>query len=238
MEATKFEFQRRFWIIGLIFFIGFSLAAFDHTAFAYVLRKWLAPSLPAGSPQARTFTHIVFLIGAILVFLTAALRTWGAAYLQSDIVHDTKQHVETLVADGPYRYTRNPLYFANVPMAAGIGLLASTWGFFFLVLANWFFVYRLIFREEASLRQTQGASYERYLQTVPRFWPSLRPRGPSGNATPRWRQAFFGETFIWVFGIAELVLAITLNTKIGLSIFAAGFVAHFITNRALLRRSS
>src|SRR5581483_10996849 len=98
----------------------------------------------------------------------------------------------------------------NVPMAAGIGLLASTWGFVFLVVANWIFVYRLIFREEAALRKTQGASYEEYLQKVPRFWPSLRPRVPSGNAQPRWSQAFFGETFIWVFGIAELALAITL----------------------------
>jgi protein-S-isoprenylcysteine O-methyltransferase Ste14 len=53
--------------------------------------------------------------------------------------HDTAQHSEALVADGPFRYTRNPLYLANLPMAAGIGVLASRSGFIFLVLANWFF---------------------------------------------------------------------------------------------------
>ena len=238
MQATQFEFQRRFWIIALIFVIGFSLATLDPTAFAYVLRQWLAPSLPKGSRDAMMFTRIVYLTGAALVFLAAAIRTWGAAYLKSDIVHDTKQHSEALLADGPFRYTRNPLYFANIPMAAGIGLLASTWGFLFLVLANWIFVYRLIFREEASLRQTQGASYERYLAAVPRFWPSPTPRVPSSGARPRWPQAFFGETFIWLFGIAELFIAITLKAKVGMIIFATGFLAHLITNRALLRRSS
>ena len=91
---------------------------------------------------------MVITIGALLVFLSAALRTWGAAYLRTEIVHDTAQHSDALVADGPFRYTRNPLYLANLPMAAGIGVLASRLGFIFMVLANWIFVYRLILREE------------------------------------------------------------------------------------------
>lgn len=233
MKATKFEFERRFWIISGIYFIGLSLAGIDHSHFLVQLRHWLAPS----TLDASLFTRVALFIGTLLVFGSALLRTWGAAYLRSDIVHDTRQHSEALLADGPFRYTRNPLYFANLPMAAGIGLLASTWGFVFLVLASWIFVYRLIFREEASLRETQGVSYQKYLETVPRFWPSLTPRVPSGGATPRWPQAFFGETFIWLFGIAELSIAITLNTKVGMMIFAVGFFAYFVTNRALLRRN-
>ncbi len=231
MKATWFEFERRFWIIAGIYFVAFSISANDPTSFLVQLRHWLAPS------DITLFTHVALLIGALLVFGAALLRTWGAAYLKSDIVHDTRQHSEVLVADGPFRFSRNPLYFANLPMAAGIGMLASRWGFVFLVAANWIFVYRLIFREEAALRETQGASYQRYLETVPRFWPSLTPRVPSGGAAPRWKQAFFGETFIWLFGIAESSIAITLNTKVGMIIFAFGFVAHLITNRALLRKS-
>jgi hypothetical protein len=56
----------------------------------------------------------------------------GAAYLRTEIVHDTAQHSEALVADGPFRYTRNPLYLASLLMAAGIGVLASRSGFVFL----------------------------------------------------------------------------------------------------------
>lgn len=230
MRATKFEFERRFWIIAAIYFIGFSLSGSDHTHFLVQLRHWLAPGW-----NGAWFTRVALFLGSLVVFGAAAIRTWGAAYLKSDVVHDTRQHSEALVADGPFRHSRNPLYFANLPMAAGIGLLASTSGFFFLVLASWIFVYRLIFREEAALRETQGSSYQAYFKAVPRFWPSLRPRIPASGARPRWRQAFFGETFIWLFGLAELSIAVTLDTRVGLVIFAVGFLAHFLTNRALLR---
>src|SRR4029077_967328 len=134
--------------------------------------------------------------------------------LRTEVVHDTTQHSEALVADGPFRYTSNPLYLANLPMAAGIGVMASRSGFVFLVLANWIFVYRLIFREEEALLKTQGESYRTYLKAVPRFWPSLRPRVPSGNLAPKWGQAFAGESFVWLFGLAELAVAATLSSAV------------------------
>ena len=33
---------------------------------------------------------------------------------------------------------------------------------------------------------------------------------------------------IWLFGLAELSLALTLNTGLAITMFALGFVAHFI----------
>src|ERR1700732_581443 len=175
-----------------IYFVGFSLSGFDLTPFIVALRHLIAPSIVRRTPEAETFERSVIVVGAVLVFLTAALRTWGAAYLRTSIVHDTAQHSEALVADGPFRYTRNPLYFANLPMAAGIGVLASWLGWVFLVVANWIFVYRLIFREEEALRQSQGESYRAYCRVVPRFWPSFTPRVPSGNCAPKWGQALVG----------------------------------------------
>ncbi len=151
LRAAKFEFEKRFWIICAVYFVGFCLSGFDHTPFIVALRHSIAPSIARGSVDADTFARVVITIGALLVFLCAALRTWGAAYLRTEIVHDTAQHSDALVADGPFRYTRNPLYLANLPMAAGIGVLTSRWGFIFLVLANWIFVYRLILREEKAL---------------------------------------------------------------------------------------
>ena len=228
MRATKFEFEQRFWIIAAIYAVGFWLAYFDHVGFITGLRHLVAPSIFQGSAQAENFKRVIIGAGALLVFLTAALRTWGTAYLRTDVVHDSAQHSDALVADGPFRYTRNPLYLANVPMAAGIGVMASRLGWLFLVAANWLFVYRLIFREEAALRQSQGESYLAYFRAVPRFWPSLTPRVPSGNRAPRWGQAFAGESFVWLFGVAELCLAVTLNTKIAIIVFVFGFLAHFV----------
>ena len=234
--ATKFEFEKRFWIICAIYFVGFFLSVFDHTSFIAALRQLIAPSIARDSVDADRFARAVIAIGALLVFLSAALRTWGAAYLRTAIVHDTAQHSDALVADGPFRYTRNPLYLANLPMAAGIGVLASLWGFIFLVVSNWMFVYRLILREEEALRQSQGESYRAYCETVPRFWPSLRPRVPPGNRRPHWGQALGGESFVWLFGLAELLVAITLRPLAALIAFPLGFLAHFVITGRIQKR--
>jgi protein-S-isoprenylcysteine O-methyltransferase Ste14 len=236
MRATKFEFEKRFWIICAIYFVGFSLSVFDHTPFIVVLRHVIAPSITRGSSDSDAFARIVITIGAFLVFLSAALRTWGASYLRTEVVHDSAQHSEALIADGPFRYTRNPLYLANLPMAAGIGVLASRSGFIFLVLANWIFVYRLISREEESLLKTQGESYRAYCRAVPRFWPSLRPRVPPGNRRPQWGQALGGESFVWLFGLAELLVAITLRPLAALIAFPLGFLAHFLITRQIQKQ--
>ena len=238
VRATRFEFEKRFWIICTIYFTGFCLSAFDQVPFIVALRHLVAPSIARGEPQAVMFTRIVIATGALLIFLAAGLRTWGAAYLRTEVVHDTAQHSEALVADGPFCYTRNPLYLANLPIAAGIGVLASRSGFIFLVLANWIFVYRLILREEESLQRTQGEPYRAYCRAVPRFWPALKPCIPSGNLRPDWGQAFAGESFVWLFGVAELLIAVTLNTSIGVAAFLLGFVAHFLITRQIQKRRS
>ena len=236
LPATKFEFEKRFWIITGIYFAAFTLSGYDHTPFIVWFRHLIVPSIERGTPEAETFARSVISVGAVLVFLAAALRTWAAAYLRTSVVHDTEQHSEALIADGPFRYTRNPLYLANLPMAAGIGVLASRAGFIFLVVVNWIFVYRLIFREEEALRQTQGESYRAYLNAVPRFWPALKPRVPASGRSPQWMQAFAGESFVWIFGIAESLVAATLRPLAALIVFPFGFVAHFTITRWIQKR--
>jgi hypothetical protein len=41
VRATKFEFEKRFWIICAIYFAGFS-CGFDHTPFIAALRHLIA----------------------------------------------------------------------------------------------------------------------------------------------------------------------------------------------------
>jgi protein-S-isoprenylcysteine O-methyltransferase Ste14 len=238
MRATKFEFEQRFWIIGLIFFIGFGLSAVDHTYVAVGLLHLLAPGLDPDSVRGTFSLRLIFAGGALLLFLAAALRTWATAYLRAEIVHDASQHSEALLADGPYRYVRNPLYLANLPMAAGIGVMASRLGWLFIVLAVWVFVYRLILREEDGLLQSQGDSYRAYLKAVPRFWPALTPRLPSGHGVPHWGQAIAAEMIFWLFGVAVLCFAITLNIKLTGIVFASSFAVYFIVVPTLTKRAA
>jgi protein-S-isoprenylcysteine O-methyltransferase Ste14 len=236
MRASKFEFEQRFWVIGALIFIAFSLGSVDHVNFAVGLLHWIAPAIDPDSARGNVWLRLIFASGALLIFLSALLRTWATAYLRTEVVHDVSQHSEVLVADGPYRYVRNPLYLANLPMMAGIGVMASRLGWLFMVVSMWVFVYRLIFREEEGLRQTQGESYGAYLKSVPRFWPSLTPRVPSGGGQPRWRQAVAGEMIFWLFGVAVLCFAITLNIKLTGIVFAASFAFYFLVIVPLVRK--
>ena len=123
----------------------------------------------------------ILALGAALAVLAALVRTWAAAYLQSEVVHDTNIHIEGLVADGPYRYVRNPLYLGGVLFAVGFAMTASRLGFVVIVGGLTLFYYRLIAREESLLRETQGESYRQFLTLVPRLVPSLSPRVAAGD---------------------------------------------------------
>jgi protein-S-isoprenylcysteine O-methyltransferase Ste14 len=78
-----------------------------------------------------------------------------------------------IVAQGPYRYTRNPMYLGHLIFM--LGLAATFWSAFALLLfaarAVWF---ELRVREdEARLEQTFGAEYHAYRTRVKRWIPGL-----------------------------------------------------------------
>jgi hypothetical protein len=57
VRATRFEFEKRFWIICAIYFAGFCLPTFDHTPFIAALRHLIAPGLMPGSAEAERFAR-------------------------------------------------------------------------------------------------------------------------------------------------------------------------------------
>jgi protein-S-isoprenylcysteine O-methyltransferase Ste14 len=161
--ATKFEFRHRFWLIGTIFALAFECYAFDHINSAAALASRLVNPIAAGDA-----VRIILGLACVVVAAGVGMRLWGSAYV--------RLHSEALVADGPYRHVRNPLYFGTTLLTLGFGLLASRVGWFVLVLGLLLFHYRLIMREEAELVRTQGDRYRAYCARVPRFWPALRTR--------------------------------------------------------------
>jgi protein-S-isoprenylcysteine O-methyltransferase Ste14 len=75
-----------------------------------------------------------------------------------------------LVADGPYRYSRNPMYLGGVLMLLGLGtLLGTTTPLLVVPLWMVFMQARFIRREEALLRQVFGEAYEVYSSSVHRW---------------------------------------------------------------------
>ncbi len=238
MRASEFEFRNRFWIIGAVFWLGFFVCyRLDHTNASFaLLRAFLQPEADSDSSRARDLLRLLFAAGALLVGAAALLRTWSEAYLHADIVHDAKLHSEALVADGPYRYVRNPLYLGTILMTIGIGLMASRLGWFVLVGVMTLFQYRLILREEGELLRTQGESYRAYCTAVPRLLPALRPRIPAAGNQPRWGQAFWGEVFFWIFFAGTALFAWTLRVQTALWAIGGGLAFYILQNTLLKRR--
>ncbi len=222
--ASDFEFKYRFWIFGALFWIAFSTYSIDHQNLASALLDWFARV--SGAPVADWQYHAVFAVAALFCIENAALRTWGTAYLNSAVMVDKRLHTARLVADGPYRHVRNPLYLGNILLAIGVGFMASRIGFVILVVGMVLFDYRLILREEAGILATQGDSYRAYCAAVPRLLPALRPQIESAGTTTRWGDGFLGEAFMWVLAAAVVVFAISLNQRVFFIVLAAAFVVY------------
>jgi protein-S-isoprenylcysteine O-methyltransferase Ste14 len=236
-RATDFEFRYRFWVIMAIFAAGFWCYRFDPVNAGMAFAGWLAGHrLELDRLGDRHLLQGVCALAAALAVLAALVRTWGAAYLRSDVVHDLDLHTEGLVADGPYRYVRNPLYLGGVLLALSLGILASRLGFLVLVAGLTLFYNRLIGHEEALLLETQGEPYRRFLAAVPRLVPSLRPRLPAGGMKPRWGQAWLGEAPMWIMACSVIAFAATLKPQVFYSVIGIALVGYAIRIAVVARR--
>lgn len=236
MQATLFEFRNRWWVIFFIFCAAFFAYFIDPKNSAVAIVDWLARRW--GTTAGDNAYRVIFACGAVLLALAAFLRTWGTAYLQAEVMRDGLVHTEKLLADGPYRHVRNPLYLGNILMALGVGLMASRVGFMILSVGMTIFVIRLLLREEAELLRAQGEPYRRYCEAVPRLVPSLTPRVPRAGNAPHWAQGFRAELMYWLLTLALAVFAITLNVKIFWAMFTIAMASSFLYKRPETKPSS
>lgn len=118
---------------------------------------------PSGS-----FVHeAIEWVGLVLIVLCIVGRTICTLYIGG-------KKVASLVDDGPYSITRNPLYALSIVGAAGVGAqLGSIVLAFAAGVVTWLVFLLVIFKEEQALTQKFGASYLNYLATVPRLFPTF-----------------------------------------------------------------
>ena len=211
MKATQFEFKYRGLLIGLIAWAGYAVYAVDTVSVIEVIANWAGGSRPSA---VSVVAKLSVGLATLLIAFGAVVRTWGAAYLQSSVVHDMKLHSNELVADGPYRHLRHPLYFASIVSFFGFAMVASRIGSLVIVILMTLLYVRLAGREDAELEREQGERHRDYARRVPRLWPAMKPRLPATGAKPQWLQAFRGEAFMWGFTVAFALFAITLAPKV------------------------
>lgn len=111
-------------------------------------------------------------LGAALIALALALITWALRLFHGrDTTHDPRGRPSRMVTEGPYRFTRNPMYVGLTAILAGIGLLVGTWPFVavppiaFVVLVSSFYIRR----EERIMESVFGAEYVEFRRRVRRW---------------------------------------------------------------------
>lgn len=131
--------------------------------------------------------------GVTLVMGGQLLRVWASGCLQKN---------QTLTVEGPFAWTRNPLYLGSLIIGLGYVLLSGVvWSASLLVI-----VYVLIYRptiqfEETRLRELFGASLDDYFARVPR----LLPRPPRRLTLGPLRWATLRRNREWEAAIANLI---------------------------------
>ena len=110
-------------------------------------------------------------LGIVFVVLAVGLVVWAARALRA---HHTAvqpwKPTTTIVTDGPYALTRNPIYLGFALLLVGIGLWSDKLAVLLMAVPaiaatnSW-----VIAREESYLKRKFGAPYEAYLSRARRW---------------------------------------------------------------------
>lgn len=106
------------------------------------------------------------LIGTGVLLAAAGFRTMSRVGTHVDPFKPTT----ALVTDGPFRFSRNPLYLSLTLLYGGIALFMNLpWAILFLPIVLLIMRRGVIDREERYLEQKFGVAYSRYKQRVRRW---------------------------------------------------------------------
>jgi protein-S-isoprenylcysteine O-methyltransferase Ste14 len=224
--ASAWEFRYRFWIFAAWFWIAFSASRLDPRNFGLAITQFLCGLFHREATIGDV--RLVFLAGVLLSVMAAMLRTWATAYIHPDVMVDGELHTHTVIAEGPYRFVRNPLYLGTNLLALGYAVMASRLGALLLVAGIFLFNYRIILREEREMQLAQGENYERFRRAVPRLWPSLVPRAAASERKPDWAAGLLGEMFFWGLALSMLIFAITFNIRFYFLALGLSFGVYFL----------
>jgi protein-S-isoprenylcysteine O-methyltransferase Ste14 len=124
------------------------------------------PWFPSGPPASAAWGLGVVVIAVAIVIDIYAVMT----FRRHDTTPMPHKAATALITDGPFAYSRNPLYVSHTILTIGIGLVAgSLWLFLFAALAVVAAQKLAVEREEMHLAARFGAAWQDYAASVPRW---------------------------------------------------------------------
>jgi len=159
------------------------------------------------SPALFSDWRLAMVLGVFVAASGQLIRAFSIAWVY--IIRGGRNrrfYAETLVTEGVFAHSRNPLYLGNIVIALGVGVALNSVVFVLAGGGFFLFAYRAIVAgEEQFLRNEFGAEFERYCESVPRFIPSVTGLGRTFREHRfRWKRLLvkeYGTTFVWVAGI-------------------------------------
>jgi protein-S-isoprenylcysteine O-methyltransferase Ste14 len=112
--------------------------------------------------------------GWLLLVLGGALAVWciGVFVVQGRGTPALFDAPRRLVARGPYRFVRNPMYIGGALLLAGFGLYQRSPSVVVFVPVWWLLFHLLvILYEEVALHRKFGENYDEYCRQTPRWIP-------------------------------------------------------------------
>ncbi len=237
MRASAIEFRLRMIIQIVIVFLGFWAPWVGGWDFGWRIStlEWLPLELSRlGLVSFTVATPVVIVLGALAALAGAVLRVWGTAYLGYSTVHHGDMQAGAVMADGPFRFMRNPLYLGGWFMMLVVALLMSPSGALFTLVLISIFYLRLIFGEEAFLGKQLGEPYLEYLRAVPRLIPRLRGGLPPAGNKPHWLIAIATEVMPIGMFVTMAVLAWFYDQQLMLEGLLWSFLASMLA-RGLMK---
>ncbi len=237
-RGTAFEFRHRYLIHFVIFTAGFAVQWQSIWPEPHGLRTWLVLSSWISVQGWLSFTASTITVTALGLFFVvtgAWLRTWGTAYLGAGIMSDAVMHGDGVLADGPYRHVRNPLYLGTWLHTLTLSLLMEPAGSVFTVIGIGLLQLRLIGGEESFLSAKLGEPYAEYCKRVPRLLPSPWARVAAAGRRPDWGGALLAESYFLCVAVGYGIFAWRFNSLLLTQCVVGAVGVSFIT-RAFIKR--
>jgi protein-S-isoprenylcysteine O-methyltransferase Ste14 len=150
--------------------------------------------LPGPNVLADPFVAAVLGLLVALIGQIVRAATIGFDYIVRG-GRNRRVYADTLVTDGLFRHSRNPMYVGKFFMVLGAGLAANRWPALLSICGVYALMYHaVVLAEEEYLRQKFGRAFDEYCARTPRWLPRLRGLGETLSSSKfNWARVLIKE---------------------------------------------